>query len=316
MNSPPPDTPLSATPPSERWLGAGLIAISAAGFATLSIFGKYAFAAGLSLTGFLSLRFGGAALLLAIGLLLTRRAAVFPGLRLTAILLCLGLFGYAVQASLFFLGLQRIPASLSALLLYAYPFFVALLNWAVNHRPPQRREWLAMGLATLGVALTVTGGNGPGGGEPVDRLGVVFTLCSAGWYACYILISDRHVHRAGALVSTTWVALGAAISFLVIGMATRTWAFVPTPSSAAIILGLILFSTILPISTFFAGMARVGPTTASLLSTLEPVFTILLASLLLQERLAPMQLLGGLLVLAGVVWISLPQRRLHPAHIP
>jgi drug/metabolite transporter (DMT)-like permease len=63
-------------------------------------------------------------------------------------------------------------------------------------------------------------------------------------------------------------------------------------------------------------MARVGPTTASLLSTLEPVFTILLASVLLQEQLAPQQMLGGLLVLAGVVWISLPQRSLHPAHAP
>jgi drug/metabolite transporter (DMT)-like permease len=112
------------------------------------------------------------------------------------------------------------------------------------------------------------------------------------------------------------VALGAAISFLVIGLATRTWAFVPTVGSAAIILGLILFSTILPISTFFAGMARVGPTTASLLSTLEPVFTILQASLLLQERLSPLQLLGGLLVLAGVVWISLPTRNPRPVHSP
>ena len=294
--------------PSARWLGSALIAISAAGFATLSIFGKFAFAAGLSLTGFLSLRFGGAALLLALGLLAFQRSKVFPGLRLTAILLCLGLFGYAVQASLYFLGLQRIPASMSALLLYAYPFFVALLNWRVNHRPPVRREWLAMGLATVGVALTVTGGGNSEAGQPIDRLGVLFTLCSAGWYAGYIVISDRHVHRAGALVSTTWVALGAAISFLLIGLVTRTWAFVPTAGNAAIILGLILFSTILPISTFFAGMARVGPTTASLLSTLEPVFTILLASLLLQERLSPQQLLGGLLVLAGVVWISLPQR--------
>ena len=301
---------------TSRWLGAGLIAVSAAGFATLSIFGKFAFAAGLSLTGFLSLRFGGAALLLALGLGIARRGGIFPGARLTAILLSLGLFGYAVQASLYFLGLERIPASLSAVLLYAYPFFVALLNWAVNHRPPQRREWFAMGLATVGVALTVSGGNGSDGGQPVDRLGVLFTLCSAGWYACYIVISDRYVHRAGALVSTTWVALGAAISFLVIGLATRTWAFVPTMGSAAIILGLILFSTILPISTFFAGMARVGPTTASLLSTLEPVFTILLASLLLQERLSPLQLLGGLLVLAGVVWISLPTRSPHPVHSP
>ncbi|MCJ7512626.1 MAG: DMT family transporter [Anaerolineales bacterium] len=309
--------PASPSPAGRtRWLGAGLIAVSAAGFSSLSIFGKLAFSAGLSLTGFLSLRFGGAALLLAIGLVLARRRAVFPGIRLTLILLCLGLFGYAVQASLFFLGLQRIPASLSALLLYAYPFFVALLNWRVNHRPPRQREWLAMALAGLGVALTVTSGAGNGAGQPVDRLGVFFTLCSAGWYAGYIVISDRHVHQAGALVSTTWVTAGAAISFLVIGLATRTWAFEPTVSSGAIILGLILFSTILPISTFFAGMARVGPTTASLLSTLEPVFTILLASLLLHERLAPQQMLGGLLVLAGVVWITLPQPTLRPAHTP
>ncbi len=302
-----------SSPAGSRWIGAGLIAVSAAGFATLSIFGKFAFAAGLSLTGFLSLRFGGAALLLAIGLLALRGRAILPGRRLALILLSLGLFGYAVQASFFFLGLQRIPASLSALLLYAYPFFVALLNWGVNHRRPGRHEWMAMVVATLGVALTVTSQGSGIGAQPIDRLGVFFTLCSAGWYSGYIIISDRYVHRAGPIISTTWVAAGAAISFLAVGLITRTWAFELTVTSGAIILGLVLFSTILPISTFFAGMARVGPTTASLLSTLEPVFTILLASLLLHERLSPQQVLGGVLVLASVIWISLPQRSVHPA---
>jgi drug/metabolite transporter (DMT)-like permease len=306
-----------AAPSSQRrrLTGSGLIAISAAGFATLAIFGKFAFAAGLSLTGFLSLRFGGAALLLAVGLLIFRRQGLFPGWRLTGVLLCLGLFGYAVQASLFFLGLQRIPASISAIFLYAYPFFVALLNWGVNHRPPQRREWMAIALATIGVVLIVTSGDSAQG-QGLDRLGILFTLGSAAWYSGYIIVSDRYVHRSGALVSTVWVAAGAATSFLLVGLFAGTWAFQPTASNVTIILGLIVFSTIVPISSFFAGMARVGPTTASLLSTLEPVFTFLFAAVLLQETLTPQQLGGGVLVLTAVVWISLPQRSFHPAHTP
>jgi drug/metabolite transporter (DMT)-like permease len=77
----------------------------------------------------------------------------------------------------------------------------------------------------------------------------------------------------------------------------------------AIILAMIFLSTIMALGTFLAGMRLVGPTTASLLSTLEPVFTVLLAVLLLQEALRPLQIVGGGLVLAAVVLLSLPGTR-------
>jgi drug/metabolite transporter (DMT)-like permease len=63
--------------------------------------------------------------------------------------------------------------------------------------------------------------------------------------------------------------------------------------------------------TFFAGLARTGPSTASILSTFEPVVTTTLAALTLHEFLAPVQVVGALLVLASVAVIQLPRQRTH-----
>jgi drug/metabolite transporter (DMT)-like permease len=291
-----------------RLVGAALCTASAFGFATLSILAKMAFAEGLSLTGFLSLRFGGAALLLLIILGLKQGRAVFPDRRLVAILFLLGGLGYFSQSSLYFLGLQRIPASLSSVLLYIYPVFVALNMWVVEGRRPTRLESGAMALALVGAALTASPWDALRGAGP-DLLGVLLVLGAAAGYGIYIVVSNRFVHRAGPLISTAWVALGASVSFGLTGLFTRTWVVPATPRAAALLLGLIVFSTILPLATFFAGMRRVGPTAASLLSTLEPVFTILMAALLLHEALTRNQWAGGALILAAVVLLNLPTRR-------
>ena len=95
------------------------------------------------------------------------------------------------------------------------------------------------------------------------------------------------------------------MSYTLVGILLRDWRPPATGQGWAIILAMILFSTILPLATLLAGLARVGPTTASLLSTLEPVFTIALAVALLAETVSPAQLGGGALVLMAVVLLSL-----------
>jgi drug/metabolite transporter (DMT)-like permease len=291
-----------------RLVGAGLCAVSAFGFATLSILGKLAYAEGLSLTGFLSLRFGGAAVLLLIVLGVRHGRAIFPERRLLLALFLLGALGYFSQASLYFLGLRRISASLSSVLLYIYPVFVALNMWIFEGRRPSRLEGLAMVLALAGAALTASPWGALAGGGS-DALGVLFVLGAAAGYGIYIVVSNRYVHRAGPLISTAWVALGASVSFGLAGLLTRSWVVPVTPNAGLLLVGLIVFSTILPLTTFFAGMRRVGPTAASLLSTLEPVFTILLAALILREAMTRNQWAGGALILAAVVLLNLPARR-------
>jgi drug/metabolite transporter (DMT)-like permease len=290
-----------------RLAGATLCAVSAAGFASLTILGKLAFEQQLSLVTILSLRFGGAALILFAFLGLVQRRQLYFGLRRTLPLFLLGALGYAGQSSLFFGALPRNPASLNGLLLYIYPAVVALLGWMINRKAPLGREWLAMLMALLGVALTIGGAGGmdleQGG---IDPLGVAMVIGSAIWYSVYIVISDRYVHLAGAWISTAWIALGASTSFTVAGLISGSLDLQLPPMGIAIILAMIFLSTIMALGTFLAGMRLVGPTTASLLSTLEPVFTVLLAVLLLHEFLHPLQILGGVLVLAAVVLLGLP----------
>ncbi len=193
---------MSSSPPAgnsdleSRLIGAGLCTASAFGFATLSIFGKLAFAEGLSMAGFLSLRFGGAALLLLIVLGIRMGRAVVPERRLLVALFLLGAVGYFTQSAFYFLGLQRIPASLSSVLLYVYPAFVALNVWVLEGRRPTRLELGAIALALVGATLTAGPWEALAGGGP-DLLGVLFVLGAAAGYGIYIVVSNRYVHRAG-----------------------------------------------------------------------------------------------------------------------
>jgi drug/metabolite transporter (DMT)-like permease len=294
-----------------RWAGAGLCALSAAGFASLTIFGKVALTEQLSIPTILFVRFGGAALLLAAYFGIFQPARPFLSFRLKATLFALGALGYFGQSYLYFGALQRNPAALNGLLLYVYPIFVALLGWAINHQPPTWRQWGALAIACAGVTLTVGLNRADLWAHrmTIDPLGLLMIISSSAWYALYILISDRFVHQAGALLSTAWISAGASVSFGTAGLLMGTLDLRLSPIGRWLLLGMILLSTILPLGTFFAGMRRVGPTSASLLSTLEPVFTIILAVTFLGEGLTTTQFVGGSLVLASAVLLALPQ---HP----
>ncbi|MEE8120280.1 MAG: DMT family transporter [Anaerolineales bacterium] len=293
-----------------RLTGAVLCTVSAAGFASLSILGKLAINADLNIVTILSLRFMGAAALLAIYLSFFRQRTLFFDARQVFILILLGAVGYTGQSALYFAALERNPASLNSLLLYVYPAFVALFNWFVNHRTLSAREWVALAIASFGVILTLNPVRilQSAGSEPIDLVGVALVIGSAIWYAAYIIGSDRFIRPAGPWVSLFWISLGAAISFTAAGAFSHTLDFKLGLESIFILLGMVTLGTILALGTFLAGIQRVGPTTASLLSTLEPVFTVLLAIVFLGEFLTRIQTVGGGLVLAAAVLLSTSRR--------
>jgi drug/metabolite transporter (DMT)-like permease len=70
------------------------------------------------------------------------------------------------------------------------------------------------------------------------------------------------------------------------------------------IAGIVLIATVIPVVMFLTGLERIGPTNAAMLSTLEPVVTVLLAAWLFQEQLTPVALLGGLLILIAVILLT------------
>ena len=168
-----------------------LCLVSAAGFGAMPIFASQAYAAGLELTPMLALRFLiAAAMLWALIALRRRTLGSLRGLAPGGVL---GLFGYSVQAGLYFGAIERIDASLASLILYAYPALVTVAGVALRRESPTRRKLGALG-ARLGRRGARVLGGGPGA---IDPLGAAMAFGSALFYTVFILVSDR-VARAHA----------------------------------------------------------------------------------------------------------------------
>jgi drug/metabolite transporter (DMT)-like permease len=136
----------------------------------------------------------------------------------------------------------------------------------------------------------------------LDPLGAALALGAALIYTTYILVSQGIAGRISPTVLSAVVCTGAAAS-LAAGSAAlgELRPGEVTLAGWGWLAGIALVSTVAAVSLFFAGLKRVGPTTASILSTVEPVVTVVLAFVVFGELLGTLQLLGGALVLAAVL---------------
>jgi drug/metabolite transporter (DMT)-like permease len=277
-----------------RALGVTFIIISAVSFGTLAIFGRYAYANGLDTFTLLFLRFTFSAILMA-GLLVFRREFLPRGGTLVR-LVGMGALGYVGQSFCYLTAIKYASAGLVALLLYLFPTFVAILSAIFLKEKLHRLKITALGLATLGAALTVH----PQGGQ---WSGILLALSAAVIYSIYIIIGAGVMRQVSALQSSVVIFTSAGIIFgALMAIDGPHW---PVSSAGWLaVLGVILVATVLPVMTFLAGLKLVGPTDASMLSTLEPVVTVLLAALLFGEILQPLTLLGGGLILGAVLLLT------------
>jgi drug/metabolite transporter (DMT)-like permease len=225
--------------------------------------------------------------------------------------LALGAIGYSAQAGLFFTALEHIDASLASLLLYTYPALVLCAAVTLRRERFTSRKGAALVLASGGAALVLLGGTGGG----LEATGALLALGAAVTYATYILVAESVVARIDPFHLGALVATGAAATFLLAGTAGGT---LDLGGGWIWIVAIALLSTVLPIVTFMLGLERVGASTASIVSTVEPVVTVGLAVALFGEALGPPQVLGGVLVLAAVVALqargsSSVRRRVAPA---
>lgn len=289
--------------PSSRAQGIGFVVASAIAFGAMAILARVAFASGVDIPTLLALRFAIAAACLCM-LVAMRNIALPRGRNLGAAVL-LGGVGYGGQAATFFIALTLAPAGLVALLLYLHPALVAILAWLFLREPVTRAKLVALLIALTGMFLTVAPALNAQAGSawPALPLGIAFGLAAAAIYAVYIVIGMRLTTRMHPLALSTVVVSSAAAVF-VAAAAMEGPRFPGTVQGWAAVIGIALVSTVAAITLFFAGLARIGPTQAATLSSIEPVVTVLLAASLLGERIGIVQLLGGGLIVGAVLLLA------------
>jgi drug/metabolite transporter (DMT)-like permease len=287
---------------ANRWLGLIFIIISASSFGAMPIFARLAYAAGADPITVLFLRFTIAAVVM-IAIMLVSRTPFPRGLILLELIL-LGAIGYVGESLAYFLALNLASAGLVALLLYIYPALVTALSaiFLKEHLTPVKIVALFLALSGTALTIRITSGG--------SSLGILLGIAAAVDYAIYILLGSRIVRRSDPIASTTVIIMSTAGVYTGI-VAFRVVTFPTTSTGWIAIIAIALISTVLAFVTFFAGLKRIGPTRASTLSTFEPIVAVVLAAIVLGETLSPVQVVGGVLILAAVVALAIGDKCRH-----
>lgn len=215
-----------------------------------------------------------------------------------------GLF-FGVMALLVFVALDHLSASLYTVLIYTYPAMVAAGSALVGRRPPPV-VWAAIGMTTLGIALTVP--EVLSGDADADMFGLLMCLLNAAIYSVYLLLIGDILsgRRPGAPVTDGFVASAWSQSgSFVFAVVVAAFVGLSRPPSWQVWLGLAAMAvvcTIVANLALFIAMRTVAPATAAVIATFEPVLTMVWAVTLLGETLVAVQVIGAALVIGGVVW--------------
>ncbi len=280
----------------DRLYGVFLIAVSAISFGTMAIFARIAYDAGSDPITVLFLRFTIAGIfMLAI---MVAKGMAYPRGRTLVTLAFMGALGYVGLSFAFFTALTMAPAGLVAILLYLYPAFVTLLATVFLKKPVTLLKFAALCLTFGGTLLIIGLDSGSG-----QNLGIVLAITAAVLYSVYIVVGSKVISNAGAFQASTVVIIAAGVAFSGI-VAVKGVKFPGTALGWVSVFAIALVSTALAIVAFFAGLKRIDPANASMISTLEPAVTVALAVVVLGETLTLNKILGGGMILAAVLLLT------------
>lgn len=278
--------------------GVLLVLLSAFGFGIMPVFAIYAYRGGINVSTLLFIRFSLASILFLTYVLIKYRKISLNARDLFYLFL-LGGVCYTLQSTFYFTAVRYIAPSLAALLLYTYPIIVVSLSCMLERERLTRLTTASISISFIGVLLIL----GTSYGQ-ISGIGILLALGAATVYSIYIMLGNRVIRSIPPLITSTFVSMFAGLGILVVSLFAEGLNFTFNPSVWLSILGLIIFSTLIAILTFFRGIELLGPTKASILSMTEPLFTTLSAVILFQDRLTPLQAVGGAAVLVGAILIT------------
>jgi drug/metabolite transporter (DMT)-like permease len=273
---------------------AAYIVLAASAYGSLSIVTTLAGRVGVGMLTLMAWRYAIAAPIL-FGIAGKRAFSVAP-MRVLA-LLVLGGGGQAIVTYFSLSALQWLPAASLGFLFYTFPAWVAIFAAISGSERLTPVRIGALAFALFGITLMV--------GAPWDLAlpwsGVWRALAAAVVYALYIPLLHRLRGPLDPATASTFIIGGAAIIFLVFAWRTTGLVTNMTPYTWALAAFLAVYSTVVSFLTFLRGLEVLGPVRSAILSTTEPLFTAILALLVLSQPLGMPTIMGGACILSAIV---------------
>jgi drug/metabolite transporter (DMT)-like permease len=220
----------------------------------------------------------------------------------------LGFLGYYFASFLDFLGLQYVSASIGRLIMFLYPTIVVVLSAMFLRRHPAPRELAALAITYCGVALVLS--NSIAGQNANLPLGAALVFGSSSAYAVYLVVGSQVVQRLGSVRFTAYAMTVASLFCIAQFVLLRPFSALDLPIQVyALAIAMALFSTVLPVFMTSEALRRIGANQVAMIGALGPVTTVFFGYAGLDEVMTPIQGLGAVLVLGGVLLVTLRPAR-------
>lgn len=208
-----------------------------------------------------------------------------------------GLFVYSLGAHFYFQAAERIGSGLAMVIFFIFPLFVILLSWIIDRHTIGKGTIASVTIILIGLGLLADYEQ-----ANINFIGLLLALLSGVGYAIYVYISKRI--KVPPILSTFILCFGSAVLFFFLSLYQNGGKLMALPSCwfSAIVLGLIC--TLFPILLLLKAMETITATKASILGVLEPLATIVIGILFLDETITLRQWMGTGIVLAGALLVQ------------
>jgi drug/metabolite transporter (DMT)-like permease len=208
-----------------------------------------------------------------------------------------GGFFFAMDLALFNTAILRTSAANATLLGNNTPIFVGLLTWLVFRRRPVPSFWIGLVLAIAGAGTIVWADFAR---HVQFGAGDFMSLAAAGFFAVYLMVTERVRHTTGTLAFLRWAMVASSASLLALNLVLGNSLAIPPGRTIGGLLGLGLVSQLGGYLALTYALGHLPATVTSVSLLVQGPLTALLAAWLLGEPLTNALILGGLLVLIGV----------------
>lgn len=279
-----------------------LIILAAIGYGALPIFIKWGYNIGLTMDHMLFSRFFIASSLMGFILFVSRKKGFKISKSCSIQLALQGLLFFGCSYT-YFLSIKHMSVIITNILLYTYPLMVVLMSTLIFKEKISFVKVVTLFIAFIGCLLVVDAGNMSG--QKMSMSGLFYAVASALFYALYNINGQYLSEKSDPFTVSACITIICLFATIVIYPPINVFSGHSQLTLWTVGLGTAILCTIIPLFCYQKGLSLLGASRASILSTIEPAITTLLASFILGETLTSGQLFGGLLIVSGVLLLKL-----------
>lgn len=290
--------------PIPRWVGAALLVLIAVLFSSNHVAARIAFDHGVPVLTAVTVRSSVTALAVFALLMVSRVSIALPGATLWRAAVVGVLI--AAQSYCLYAAVARLPVALALLTFNTFPIVIAVLSWLTGGERPSRRTLVAMPVILTGLVLALDAAGWitrSTGSTDTALAGVAFALGAALAFGVAMVLTQAWLKPVdGRLRSMLTMAVVAIIT----GCAALSGEGLQMPVDSAGWTGLALLTVLYgtAITSLFVVLPRIGAVNNSPIMNIEPISAMFIAWLVLGQTAAPLQIVGALMVVGSVIYLS------------